>query len=64
MNLILGKTRRDPPKKGTCGTCQHFHPAVIHTAKGLPLPMWYGRCPHCSVERLETDSCPRWVEKQ
>lgn len=53
-----------PPEKFTCATCTHFKPEIIHTHKGVPLPMWYGLCAILPLTRCEqSHTCPFWTEK-
>ena len=53
-----------PPEPYTCSTCVHFRPAIIHTHKGVALPMWYGLCAILPLTECEEHfSCPHWAEK-
>ena len=62
MILKLGKDA--PPKKGTCATCVHFKPEIVHTHKGRPLTAWHGFCVlHPDTRYEQTHSCPCWAEK-
>lgn len=62
MLLKLGKDA--PPEKGTCSTCVHFKPHIIHSHAGRPIPLWYGLCAILPLTCCEqTHACPLWHKK-
>ena len=59
--MVLLLTKDPTPKSGECGTCTHFHPDIVYTHKGTPLPAWHGTCAlHPDTPCEQTNSCPDW----